>query len=311
MQEAAYLAAHRTGELARRVLTAVQTSLARCELCPRRCRVDRRKEERGFCKTGRHAVVASWGPHFGEEDPLVGRSGSGTLFFTHCNLRCRFCQNYEISHEGEGHPVSAETLAGIMIALQDRGCHNVNLVSPSHVIAQIVEALPLAVEGGLRVPLVYNTGGYDSLEGLRLLDGLVDIYMPDAKFSSGVVARDLAEAEDYPAVLRAAIAEMHRQVGDLLLDAEGVATRGLLVRHLVLPNDLAGTEDTLGWIASRISRNTYLNILDQYRPNSTVCNDNVLNRIPTPDEILAAYRIADKVGLHRLDARRLPSRFLL
>lgn len=308
MREPCYVAASRTGDLARRV-KVLHEALASCALCPRRCRVNRWEDERGFCRTGRSAVVASYGPHFGEEDPLVGRGGSGTIFFTHCNLRCCFCQNVDISHEGAGRPVDAETLAGMMMALQERGCHNVNLVSPSHVIAQIVEALALAVDAGLRLPLVYNTGGYDSLEGLRRLDGLVDIYMPDAKFASPDVAGDLADAEDYPETMRAALLEMHRQVGDLCLNAEGEAIRGLLVRHLVLPGDLAGTEATLSWIASRVSPNTYVNIMDQYRPHGTISMYDVLNRRIRPEEMRAAFRIARRAGLHRFDTRRLPSHF--
>jgi putative pyruvate formate lyase activating enzyme len=303
MREAAYLESFRTGTLSRRV-KAFRNALSHCELCPRRCGVDRLKGEMGFCRTGRHAVVASYGPHFGEEDPLVGRGGSGTLFFTHCNLGCCFCQNFEISHGGEGRETGAEGLARMMVSLQERGCHNVNFVSPSHVVAQIVEALPLAVEAGLRVPLVYNTGGYDAPGTLRLLDGIVDIYMPDAKFSDPAVARDLAEAENYPRMFRRALLEMHRQVGDLRLDDSGVAVRGLLVRHLVLPGGLAGTDETFRWIATRLSLNTYLNIMDQYRPcGNSRKNKYLLNRI-TAEDLSAAFRAARRHGLNRLDTRR-------
>jgi len=308
MHEASYRRAFRSGELARRG-EALLRALACCELCPRRCRVNRLQGERGFCRTGRHAVVASCGPHFGEEDPLVGRGGSGTIFFTHCNLGCRFCQNDEISRGGEGREVRADELARFMVSLQERGCHNVNLVSPSHVVAQIVEALPRAVEEGLRVPLVYNTGGYDAEASLRLLDGIVDIYMPDAKFSDPAVARDLADAEDYPAVMRRALREMWRQVGDLALDEEGVAVRGLLVRHLVLPHGLAGSEATLAWIAERLSRNTYLNLMDQYRPCGDIKKNEKLSRRITSEEMEAVRRAARRHGLARLDVRR--SRFLV
>ncbi len=305
MPEAAYLESCRTGKLSRRV-NELRNGLSCCTLCPRRCGVDRLKGERGFCRTGRHAWVASYGPHFGEEDPLVGRGGSGTLFFTHCNLQCCFCQNYEISHGGEGREVRAEELARMMVSLQERGCHNVNLVSPSHVIAQIVEALPLAVEAGLRVPLVYNTGAYDDPGTLRLLEGIVDIYMPDIKFYDSGTARDLADAEDYPATARRALLEMHRQVGDLVLDGSGVAVRGLLIRHLVLPNGLAGSGEVFRWIASTLSPNTYLNIMDQYRPCGNIKKNKDLSRRITSDEFQDALRAARRHGLNRLDAHRLP-----
>jgi putative pyruvate formate lyase activating enzyme len=308
MRDAAYLKLHRTGELRRRA-HALLKALSRCELCPRRCRVNRSADERGFCRTGRHAVVSSYGPHFGEEDPLVGRGGSGTLFFTHCNLRCCFCQNYEISHQGVGREVRKEELAVRMVSLQERGCCNVNFVSPSHVVAQIVEALPLAVDAGLRVPLVYNTGGYDAPETLRLLEGVFDIYMPDYKFTRADVAEELAGAEDYPVRVRQALVEMHRQVGDLSVDEEGLATRGLLIRHLVLPHGLAGSEEAFRWVACRISRNTYLNVMDQYRPCHNASSNNLISRRTTQDEMHAAFRAARKQGLTRLDKRRLPSRF--
>ena len=198
-------------------------------------------------------MVSSYAPHFGEEDPLVGSHGSGTIFFTHCNLYCIFCQNYEISHGGEGEEVSVEDLAAMMLVLQKRGCHNINFVTPSHQVYQILAALPAAIAGGLSVPLVYNTGGYDALETLRLLDGVVDIYMPDFKFWDPRVARDLCQAEDYPEIARQAVKEMHRQVGDLVVDEQGVARRGLLVRHLVLPDGLAGTREIMDFLAREIS----------------------------------------------------------
>jgi len=301
--EPSYLETFRSGGLEARVEELLK-GLASCELCPRRCRVNRLEDERGFCRTGRRAVFSSFAPHFGEEDPLVGRRGSGTVFFTHCNLLCCFCQNFDISHEGEGQEIEPEGLARIMLHLQERGCHNINFVSPTHVIAQIMEALPLAIQGGLRVPLVYNTGGYDLPETLRLLDGVVDIYMPDVKFSDGAVAREFAKAPDYPLMVRQALAEMHRQVGDLCLDDEGVAWKGLLIRHLVMPEGLAGTEEAFAWIADHLSQNTYINIMDQYRPCGTAYQHPSLSRRLTTDEYQEAIEIAKRCGLHRLDQRR-------
>jgi putative pyruvate formate lyase activating enzyme len=278
--------------------------LAHCELCPRRCGTNRLEDERGFCRTGRRAVFSSFGPHFGEEDPLVGRGGSGTIFFAHCNLLCCFCQNYDISHEGAGQEIGPEGLARVMLNLQAQGCHNINFVSPTHVIAQIMEALPLAVEGGLRIPLVYNTGGYDLPDTLRLLDKVVDIYMPDAKFSDGAVAQAFADAPDYPSILRQALLEMYGQVGDLCLDEEGVAWKGLLIRHLVMPEGLAGTEETFAWISENLSRNTYINIMDQYRPCGTASQHASLTRRITVGEHEEAVDMAKRHGLHRLDRRR-------
>lgn len=302
-KEPSYLNSSRSGMLAARS-EALLERLGSCELCPRKCRVNRLDDEKGFCRTGRRAVFSSYGPHFGEEDPLVGRGGSGTVFFAHCNLLCCFCQNYDISHEGVGQEIDPEDLARIMLHLQAQGCHNINFVSPSHVIAQVMEALPLAIEGGLRIPLVYNTGGYDLPETIRLLDGVVDIFMPDVKFSDGAVARAFADAPDYPLVVRKALLEMHRQVGDLCLDEEGVAWRGLLIRHLVMPEGLAGSEETLAWIADHLSRNTYINIMDQYRPCGTAYRHPSLSRRITADEYEEAVRNARRSGLHRLDQRR-------
>ncbi len=303
MKEPSYVATFRSGELEARVKGLIE-SLASCELCPRRCRVNRLEEERGICRTGRQSVLSSFGPHFGEEDPLVGRGGSGTIFFTHCNLLCSFCQNYDISHEGAGQEIEPEGLARVMLNLQDQGCHNINFVSPSHVIVQILEALPMAIEGGLRIPLVYNTGGYDLPETIRRLEGVVDIFMPDVKFSDGAVAEELAEAPDYPLICRLALSEMHRQVGDLCLDEAGVAWKGLLIRHLVMPDHLAGTEETFAWIAGHLSRNTYINVMDQYRPCGTVHGHPSLSRRITAGEYEEALQIAKRCGLHRLDQRR-------
>lgn len=310
MADAGYLKAFASGNLEAQV-THLKERLGSCVLCPRKCRVNRLEGEKGFCRTGRWAVVSSYGPHFGEEAPLVGSGGSGTVFFTHCNLYCCFCQNYDISHEGAGHEVKPEGLARLMVSLQAQGCHNINFVSPSHVVAQIVEALPLAIENGLRVPLVYNTGGYDDEETLNLLDGLVDIYMPDCKFSQPEVARELADAPDYPDVMKHALKEMHKQVGDLRLDENGVACKGLLVRHLVMPEGLAGTDEIFSWIAKHLSKNTYLNVMDQYRPCGNAHTKASLSRKITAEEYDEAIRIAKKQGLCRLDSRCLLGIFSL
>lgn len=298
---ASYVRLWKTGELAKRADEAVRR-LSRCDLCPRRCRVDRLRGETGQCRTGRLAVVSSYGPHYGEESPLVGRYGSGTVFFANCNLSCIFCQNSEISHEGRGDPVTTEQLALAMVALQNRGCHNVNLVSPSHVVPQILEALVLAVERGLQVPLVYNTGGYDALETLHLLDGVIDIYMPDMKYADDRVAKTLSGVDGYVRVNRAAVKEMHRQVGDLEVDGRGIAVKGLLVRHLVLPGDLAGTEQTASFLAREISPSTYLNVMDQYRPCFRAFGHPQIGRRITREEYRQAVAAAKAVGLTRLDS---------
>ena len=293
----------KTGELERRAKRALEL-LEECRLCPRECKVNRLKDERGACRTGRKAVVSSYGPHFGEEAPLVGFNGSGTIFFTWCNSRCVFCQNYEISQLGEGEPVSPEALAEMMLALQRMGCHNINFVTPTHVVPQILEALIIAAEKGLNVPLVYNTGGYDSVETLKLLEGIFDIYMPDMKYSDPEIAEKYSGLKNYPEINKAAVKEMHRQVGDLLLDESGIATRGLLVRHLVLPNGLAGTEEIVRFIAREISPNTYVNIMDQYRPCYRAYEYPELSRRITAQEYLAAVRAAEEAGLRRLDKPR-------
>ena len=275
-----------------------------CDLCARYCRVDRiRTIEGAVCRTGERARVASFGAHHGEEDCLRGSRGSGTIFFSWCNLRCVFCQNWDISQKGIGREVSARELADMMLELQSRGCHNINLVSPSHVVAQIIAAVDDAARRGLRLPLVYNTGGYDSPEALALLDGVVDIYMPDMKYGDSALARRYSKVRDYVEVNRAAVKEMHRQVGDLVLDERGVALRGLLVRHLVLPEDIAGTEQVLGFLAAEVSRDTYLNIMDQYRPCYRADEYPPLRRAVTAEEFGAAVRIADRLGLARLDHR--------
>ena len=265
--------------------------------------MNRQADERGFCGSGRKAAVASYSPHFGEEDPLVGTGGSGTIFLTHCNLLCLFCQNFEISHLGEGQEVSPQGLAEMMLHLQKRGCHNINFVSPSHAVAQILAALPPAVEGGLRVPLVYNTGGYDSVETLKLLEGVFDIYMPDLKFMDGEVAEETCRARDYPERVKAAIREMHRQTGNLILNARSLAERGVLVRHLVLPGGLAGTREAMRFLAGEVSPDTYVNLMDQYRPCGEALAHPPLNRRITGKEYEEALRIAREEGIRRLDSR--------
>jgi len=301
--EPAYWALLRSGELAVRVEKA-RAALHDCALCAWACHVDRTRRV-GFCRTGLDAVVSSAFPHRGEEALLSGHYGSGTIFFSHCNLRCQYCQNYEISQQGEGVAASSERLAEFMLRLQAAGCHNINFVSPSHVIPQIIEAVYHAAQRGLKLPLVYNTGGYDSAEGLALLDGIIDIYMPDMKYADAAIARHYSKIRDYPAHNQAAVREMHRQVGDLALDEYGIARRGLLVRHLVLPDGLAGTAEIVRFLADEISPNTYVNIMGQYHPAWRVRERNVppLNRPVHPDEVAAARKLAEDAGL-RLDRRR-------
>jgi len=265
--------------------------------------VNRLENEKGYCRTGRRAVLSSCGPHFGEEDPLVGAGGSGTIFFTHCNLLCLFCQNYEISHMGEGREVEAGQLARVMLDLQAKGCVNINFVSPSHVVPQILEALSLAIPEGMKIPLVYNSGGYDSVETLKLLAGIVDIYMPDLKFMDGEVARKYCQAEDYPERVQEAVREMHRQTGDLVVNRQGIAERGLLVRHLVLPEGLAGTRRAMRFLAREISPTTYVNLMAQYRPCGRAGEYPPLNRRPTAREFEEAGQIAEEEGIRRLDQR--------
>lgn len=295
---AAYLQlSHR--ELVERAERAI-ARLEKCVLCGRRCGVDRLHGATGCCKLGRSARVCSHGPHFGEEAALVGQRGSGTIFFSFCNLNCIFCQNWEISQAGEGVSVSAQQLAVMMLSLQDRGCHNINLVSPSHLVAQIIEALVPAVEQGLRLPLVYNTGGYDSPEALELLDGLVDIYLPDMKFAESNVARFWLKVKDYAEVNRAAVAEMFRQVGNLQLDEQGVARRGLLIRHLILPQNLAGSDRTLAFIAEQLSPQTWVNLMDQYRPCYQAHQHPPLDRRPERSELLQTRQLAEEMGLQNV-----------
>lgn len=302
--EPRYLALFRSGELEQRAEQALRM-LERCTVCPRDCEINRLQDEKSVCKTGRYAGVGSYFPHFGEEDCLRGWRGSGTIFFSMCNLRCVFCQNYDLSWEGAGRETRPERLAEMMLELQEEGCHNINFVTPEHVVPQILEALPLAVKMGLRLPLVYNTSAYDSLESLRHMDGVVDIYMPDFKFWDPDVSKRLVKAKDYPAAAKAAIREMHRQVGDLTFDEDGVAQRGVLVRHLVMPGGLAGTRDVMRFLAQEVSPHTYVNIMTQYHPAGQVGPEKYseINRPITAEEYEEAIRIAREAGLYRFDER--------
>jgi putative pyruvate formate lyase activating enzyme len=276
-----------------------------CTLCPHRCGANRAACQRGTCRSGMLPIVSSYHAHFGEEAPISGRNGSGTIFFANCNLACIFCQNYDISHLGRGEEVSYEELAEMMLELQRRGCHNINFVSPTHMNYAIVRSLMLAVPRGLRIPLVYNTGGYDAADVIRLLDGVYDIYMPDFKYMDPETAERLSGAADYPEAAMAAVREMHRQTGDLVLDRNGIAQRGLLVRHLVLPNNIAATDRVINVIAD-ISRETYINIMDQYRPEyrANECFD--LKRRATLKEYDGAIEHAMRQGLVRIDGVALP-----
>lgn len=303
---ARYLQAMTSGLLATRIAEA-ERLLGCCTLCPRRCQVDRLADERGFCRTGRLALVASYGPHFGEEGVLVGSGGSGTIFFCGCNLLCSFCQNYRISRteDPDCRAVSGPELAAVMVEVQEMGCHNINFVTPTHVVPQILAALPAAIEAGLRVPLVYNCGGYELVESLRLLDGIVDIYMPDVKFWAVESGRRYANVPDYPERTRAAVVEMQRQVGDLRFDSTGLAKRGLLVRHLLMPGGLEEARAIFHFLAGEISLNCYLNIMDQYRPCGDVVDDSLAAKAIDAAMFKAATCAAAEAGLHRLENRNL------
>ena len=302
--EPAYMKLFHSGELYRRSRQALR-SLANCKVCPRDCEVNRLNNEHSVCKTGRKARVGSYAPHYGEEDCLRGTNGSGTIFFSLCNLKCVFCQNYDISQDGDGIEVSPEDLAGMMLDLQNRGCHNINFVTPEHVVPQILEALPLAVQMGLRLPLVYNTGAYDSMESMQMMEGIVDIYMPDFKYWSNERSQKYLKAKDYPETARTVIKEMHRQVGDLVLDENGLAKRGVLLRHLVMPDGLEDAENIMGYLSKEISADTYLNIMSQYFPAGKVSKIKYqeINRRPYSQELATVEKIARQCGLHRFDQR--------
>jgi putative pyruvate formate lyase activating enzyme len=299
-----YRSLFESGELASRVEVALR-KLGDCALCSRDCHIDRLSGKSAACCTGRHARVSSYFAHFGEEDCLRGTRGSGTIFFGGCNLRCVFCQNFEISCLAEGEDTSPKKLARMMLVLQERGCHNINLVTPEHVVTQLLEALLIAAGDGLRLPLVYNTGTYDSLESIRLMEGVVDIYMPDFKFWDSTMARRYLRAPNYPEVARQAIKEVHRQVGPLVVDDEGVARRGLVLRHLVMPDDICDTREIMQWVARELGRDTYVNIMPQYHPAGKVSDAQYpeINRCLTHEEFRQAIQAAREAGLFRLDVR--------
>lgn len=270
-----------------------------CRICPRECGARRLEGRYGVCHATDQVFISGAAPHFGEETVLVGRHGSGTIFFSSCNLKCLFCQNYDISHLRSGQPVTTDELAALMLSLQAMGCHNINLVTPTHFTAQIVQALARATERGLHIPIVYNCGGYESVETLALLDGIVDIYMPDIKYSDNRMAKKWSGVSDYWDVVRLAVKEMHRQVGDLRTDGWGIARRGLLVRHLVLPNNIAGSKAVLEFVARQLSAETYINIMDQYHPAFKARNLPPLNRRIRLDEYDRVVGYARALGLHR------------
>jgi putative pyruvate formate lyase activating enzyme len=299
--ESAYLKAEREGRLAD-LECKLWEIFRSCRLCPRTCGVDRIKGEKGFCSSSARLKIASFGPHFGEEHPLVGTGGSGTIFFSNCNLLCCFCQNLQINHRGDGDFVTHEDLAGMMLSLQRRGCHNINFVTPTHVVPHIVKALRLAIRKGLTVPLVYNNGGYDNLEVIRMLDEVVDIYLPDFKYQDGALAKKYSsDAPDYPAVAAAVIKEMHRQVGELQLDSRGVARRGLIIRHLVMPGNIAGTDRFVQWVAKELSPTTYVNLMVQYHPEHKAFNYPEISRRITAQEWDQAHSWAKTAGLMHID----------
>jgi putative pyruvate formate lyase activating enzyme len=296
----AYFRLFESGELAERAIMANQI-LGDCTVCPRECHVNRLLDHRGHCQVGRLALVSSYGPHHGEENPLSGWHGSGTIFLARCNLNCLYCQNHSISQTGDGMELESEQIADIMLRLQDIGCHNINFVSPSHVVPQLISATLAAVKNGLHIPLVYNSGGYDSLSTIQLLDGIVDIYMPDMKYADAKIAERYSNIQNYPQVNQAAVTEMNRQVGDLVTDINGIALRGLLVRHLVLPNRLAGSAEIIRFLSNEISKSIYLNLMDQYRPAYQAFQYPEINRRLTQAEYQEVVELAQSAGLSRLD----------
>lgn len=296
--EPGYLKLYSTGELKMRVKETYRI-LKDCTLCPHHCHVDRSKDGTGYCETGREIVVASYGPHYGEEPPLIGTRGSGTIFFSSCNLKCIYCQNYDISHLNRGHKVTTRELAEIMIDLQEQGCHNINFVTPSHMIHALLSSIFLACELGLKIPIIYNSGGYDDYNSLKLLDGIIDIYMPDIKYADDEIALKYSKIPDYFSIVKKAVKEMHRQVGDLIIE-KGIAKKGLIIRHLVLPGELAGTKEIMEFISKNISTDTYLNIMDQYYPAYKAREYDLLNKRITSKEYEQALEIAQKANLRRV-----------
>ncbi len=304
----AYERLEKEGKLAERIKQAYAI-FEDCRLCPRECGVNRRNGERGFCRAPSKPVIFSSQPHFGEEISLVGKNGSGTIFFSNCNLRCAFCQNWPISHEGRGKEVRDEDLANMMLKLQKTGCHNINLVTPTHVMPNILNATRIALKKGLKIPLVYNTSGYERVEILKLLDGIVDIYLPDMKYTDGrKAAKYSAGASDYPEVTKKAIIEMNRQVGEHRTDKKGIAVRGLMIRHLVMPNRVSGTKELVRWVAEDLSRSTYLNIMAQYRVDYKAFDYPEIARGITVREFLEAMNWAEEAGLTNLDPHSLSTR---
>lgn len=299
--EPAYLALHRTGELKKRA-DALHQIMADCRLCPRECGVNRINGEKGFCRASAQLEISAFHPHFGEEKPLVGRGGSGTIFFTHCGLRCVFCINWQINHAGMGEKESVKTLAAMMIKLQNKGCPNINVVTPTHYSAHILRALDMAAGKGLRLPVVYNTHGWERLEILKLLDGVVDIYLPDFKYWSGKMSAAYSSgAETYPEVTKKALLEMHRQVGAARPAANGLMRRGLMIRHLVMPNTVGGSKEVIDWIAANLPKDTYLNLMSQYRPAHRAHKHPAIARKLTRKEYQEAVRRAQQAKLTNLD----------
>jgi len=293
-----YLKLFLSGELQKRI-DSLNEILKECTLCPHQCRVNRLEGKLGKCRAGKELKISSAFAHFGEEAPLVGTCGSGTIFLSHCNLKCIFCQNDDISHAEIGEIIDIQKLASMMLVLQQRGCHNINFVTPTHFVPQLVSALPTAIRMGLLLPIVFNCGGYESLDVIKLLDGIIDIYMPDVKFSQIEPAKEYCNAPDYYSNIKLVLKEMHRQVGDLKVDSRGVAYRGLLIRHLVMPNNQAGTKEIMAFIADEISKDSYVNIMDQYRPCYHASEFPEINRRITHDEYVAAIEKARKNGLSR------------
>ncbi|THB81496.1 MAG: radical SAM protein [Desulfobacteraceae bacterium] len=292
-----YLESAQNGYLAQ-TITVLDQVLEQCCLCPRMCGVNRKNGETGICQTGNNAIVASFAPHFGEEPCISGRRGSGTIFFSGCSLMCSFCQNYDISHTTDGHEAEPGHIASIMLHLKDQGCHNINFVTPTHVLPQILEGLAIAVENGLDIPLVYNTSGFERVEILQHLEGIIDIYMPDFKFWNPEHAKDTCDAPEYPERVKKAVIEMHRQVGDLLTDETGIALSGLLVRHLVMPDNFSGTPQVLKFLKEKVSPATHVNVMSQYRPMGEVYNHAVINRPLSVDEFRASVDLTRDLGLN-------------
>ncbi|MBU8848153.1 MAG: radical SAM protein [Desulfobacterales bacterium] len=292
-----YIATKQKGALSEKIVQS-RKLLHHCTLCPRKCKIDRLAGEFGICSTGEQAMVSSYAPHFGEEPPLVGNNGSGTIFFTNCSLKCCFCQNYEISFKGDGQKASIGQIASIMLHLKKIGCHNINLVTPTHVVPQFLQALDVAIENGLDIPVIYNSSGYESLETLKILDGIIDIYMPDFKFWNSKIANKACHAPDYPEITKQAIKEMHRQVGNLKMDDLNIAVSGLLVRHLVLPENMAGTYYVMKFLNEEISNNTYVNVMSQYHPVKKANKIKELMRPITPEEFRTALETTRSFGLN-------------